>query len=109
VSAAELGAVSPEQVNQMTAEQMRDALRHVVRLCNSYASGPPPIFQGPGLSEHGKGYNAGMQVMAQAVLSYLAGEPKEDLDCCAECADEPDEPCCEIGARVQRGSQDGGR
>lgn len=75
----------------MTAEQMRTALHHVVRLCNSYASGPPPIFQGPGLSEAGKGWNAGTATLAQAVLSYLAGEPKEDLDCCTECAGIPDD------------------
>lgn len=81
--------MTPEQVDQMTAEQMRAALHHVVRLCNSYAAGPPPIFQGPGLSEHGKGYNAGTGDMACAVLSTLAGEPSEDQGCTSKCPEPP--------------------
>lgn len=55
-----------------------DLLVAVRRLCNSYTDQPPPIFRGPGLSEHGQGYNAGTRDMARAVLTLLAGEAADD-------------------------------
>ncbi|MEU7591180.1 hypothetical protein AB0A95_33410 [Micromonospora sp. NPDC049230] len=48
------------------------------RLCGSYQNEPPPLYRGPGLSEHGKGYNAGTRDMARAVLSVLVGETADE-------------------------------
>jgi hypothetical protein len=47
------------------------AIGAVRRLCRSYTPEPPPLFRGPGLSEHGEGYNHGTRDMAEAVLNAL--------------------------------------
>lgn len=51
-----------------------DRLDQIRRLCENYTPVPPPLFRGPGLSEHGEGYNRGTRDMAAAVLGVLAGE-----------------------------------
>jgi hypothetical protein len=56
------------------AENLADTLNAVRRLCQSYTPEPPPLFRGPGLSEHGEGYNHGTRDMAQAILGVLDGE-----------------------------------
>lgn len=43
------------------------------RLLDAYATEPPPLFRGPGLSERGEGYNAGMRDLARAALDILDG------------------------------------
>ncbi|MEU7771257.1 hypothetical protein AB0C44_08015 [Micromonospora taraxaci] len=76
------------RVNELTAE--RDAFRDSALLyaaqssdlkgrldsaratCNAYKDEPPALFQGPGLSERGEGYNAGTRDMARAVLAAMA-------------------------------------
>ena len=51
-----------------------DRLDQIRRLCEKYTPEPPPLFRGPGLSEHGEGYNHGTRDMAGAVLGVLNGE-----------------------------------
>lgn len=51
-----------------------DRLDQIRRLCENYTPEPPPLFRGPGLSEHGVGYNHGTRDMAEAVLGVLNGE-----------------------------------
>lgn len=51
-----------------------DRLDQIRRLCENYTPEPPPLFRGPGLSEHGEGYNHGTRDMAAAILGVLAGE-----------------------------------
>lgn len=68
------------EIERLRAEliQVRDQLANVRRLCDDYKDQPPPIFRGPGLSEHGVGYNAGTRDLARAVLSYLDGAEAVD-------------------------------
>lgn len=51
-----------------------DRLDQIRQLCQSYTPEPPPLFRGPGLSEHGEGYNHGTRDMAEAVLDVLNSE-----------------------------------
>ncbi len=54
------------------ARKRAAAIGAVRRLCRSYTPEPPPIFRGPGLSEHGEGFNHGTRTLAEAVLSTLS-------------------------------------
>lgn len=47
------------------------AIGAVRRLCRSYTPEPPPLFRGPGMSEHGVAFNAGTRTLAEAVLGQL--------------------------------------
>lgn len=67
------------------AERLTALLANVEHLCRQYTPEPPPLFRGPGLSEHGVGWNAGTRDLAGAVLMTLRGEPTDDDACCAEC------------------------
>lgn len=51
-----------------------DRLDQIRRLCENCTPEPPPLFRGPGLSEHGEGYNHGTRDMAGAILQVLNGE-----------------------------------
>lgn len=59
-------------------ETLRERLGSVERFCHYYTPVPPPLFRGPGLSEHGEGYNHGTRDMANGALSYLANPSDED-------------------------------
>ena len=79
----------------MAAARADERIEAVRRLCDEYKDQPPPMFRGPGLSEHGTGFNAGTQALARAVLDIL-DEVTEDCPyylgtgkCQSGCSTEP--------------------
>ncbi|MBQ1047824.1 hypothetical protein KBX50_05045 [Micromonospora sp. C51] len=62
------------------AASLSDRHAQAVSLCEQYRNQPPPLFQGPALSEYGQGYNAGTRDLARAVLAILTGEAQPDGD-----------------------------
>jgi hypothetical protein len=71
-AAAELlNARAKRDERTATVVSLEEAIAVVRKLCGDYTPVPPPLFRGPGLSEHGVGYNAGTRDIAQAVLGTI--------------------------------------